>query len=275
MIIKRFSKLALLFSLIFIIISCSNQEKNSLFTSGSSDHLLNATLWYQKSGEMRANYYQAFNLAKLSLEKNLQNYTGDKKPAIVFDIDETLLNNSYFEADLIIAKNSYTPENWKEWSDKQCATDLPGAIDFVNFAINTEVEIFYVSNRTVKEVNSTYNNMQELGFPEIPIENFIFKETTSSKIDRRNSISENFEIILLLGDNLNDFNGIFEDRNVNSGFEAVDNNKDLFGDKYIIFPNPMYGNWEKPLIKDESLSKYEHRIKALISSYNICKDLKK
>jgi 5'-nucleotidase (lipoprotein e(P4) family) len=275
MIIKRFSKLALLFSLIFIIISCSNQEKNSLFTSGSSDHLLNATLWYQKSGEMRANYYQAFNLAKLSLEKNLQNYTGDKKPAIVFDIDETLLNNSYFEADLIIAKNSYTPENWKEWSDKQCATDLPGAIDFVNFAINTEVEIFYVSNRTVKEVNSTYNNMQELGFPEIPIENFIFKETTSSKIDRRNSISENFEIILLLGDNLNDFNGIFEARNVNSGFEAVDNNKDLFGDKYIIFPNPMYGNWEKPLIKDESLSKYEHRIKALISSYNICKDLKK
>jgi 5'-nucleotidase (lipoprotein e(P4) family) len=275
MIIKRFSKLALLFSLIFIIISCSNQEKNSLFTSGSSDHLLNATLWYQKSGEMRANYYQAFNLAKLSLEKNLQNYTGDKKPAIVFDIDETLLNNSYFEADLIIAKNSYTPENWKEWSDKQCATDLPGAIDFVNFAINTEVEIFYVSNRTVKEVNSTYNNMQELGFPEIPIENFIFKETTSSKIDRRNSISENFEIILLLGDNLNDFNGIFEDRNLNSGFEAVDNNKDLFGDKYIIFPNPMYGNWEKPLIKDESLSKYEHRIKALISSDNICKDLKK
>jgi predicted secreted acid phosphatase len=52
---------------------------------------------------------------------------------------------------------------------------------------------------------------------------------------------------LLIGDNLNDFSGAFEDRSINNGKAAVVENRDQFGAKFIVLPNPMYGAWEKPL----------------------------
>ena len=244
----------------------SNQEDY-----GSSDYLINATLWVQHSGELRASFFQAFNIAKIALQNNLDNYIGDKTPAIVFDLDETLLDNSFYEADLILNQTSYNTDNWKEWTDKKCATATPGAIDFVEFASSFDVEIIYVSNRRTDEINSTFENMKALGFPEVPIENYIFRDAESSKITRRSIISENYEIILLLGDNLNDFDGVFENRNDGNGWQAVDDNKELFGTKYIVFPNPMYGNWERPLLSNEEQSPQQNRIQSLISSADICK----
>jgi 5'-nucleotidase (lipoprotein e(P4) family) len=71
---------------------------------------------------------------------------------------------------------------------------------------------------------------------------------TSSKTGRRTKVAENHEIILLIGDNLNDFSDVFEDRSTNNGKDAVAINQLQFGQKFIILPNPMYGAWEKPLL---------------------------
>ncbi len=237
---------------------------------GASDYLIAATLWYQNSGEMRALYYQAFNIAKLALVGNLNNYNGDKPPAIVFDLDETILDNSYYEADLIFNQLSYTPESWKEWTALECAGALPGAVDFVEFAVGIGVEIFYISNRRTNEIESTYSNISKLGFPEVPIENYIFRDAESSKIERRKKVTDKFEIILLLGDNLNDFSEVFEDRSLNNGFEAVDKNKDLFGVKYIVFPNPMYGNWQNLIYINDELTPHHNRLNALVGSELRC-----
>jgi 5'-nucleotidase (lipoprotein e(P4) family) len=70
---------------------------------------------------------------------------------------------------------------------------------------------------------------------------------TSSKTGRRAKVAENHSIILLIGDNLNDFSEIFEDRNADNAKDAVQKNQELFGQKFIILPNPMYGAWEKPV----------------------------
>lgn len=57
-------------------------------------------------------------------------------------------------------------------------------------------------------------------------------------------VRKNYEIILLMGDNLGDFSQIFEDRSINHGFDTVEKNKEDFGKKFIVLPNPMYGSWE-------------------------------
>ncbi len=259
---------------LMILLGCNNQNKeseNPIF--GASDFLINATLWYQHSAEMRACYYQAFNIAKIALENNLREHSGDKPPAIVFDLDETILDNSYYEAQLIFEEETYTPESWKKWTDKECAQALPGAVEFVDYAFATGVEIFYVSNRMEDGIESTFSNIKKLGFPEIPIENYIFRTDESSKTARRNIIRENYDIILLLGDNLNDFSGVFEDRDKDNGFKAVDKKMDMFGTKYIVFPNPMYGNWEYPLTGNDDYTPHENRLRALIDISEICKSM--
>ena len=47
-----------------------------------------------------------------------------------------------------------------------------------------------------------------------------------------------------MGDNLGDFSEIFEVDNTKERNDLVDQNKKYFGDKFIVLPNAMYGNWE-------------------------------
>ena len=48
---------------------------------------------------------------------------------------------------------------------------------------------------------------------------------------------------MLLGDNLNDFDSIYSDKSVVDRGEIVRTHKMLYGTRYIVFPNPMYGDW--------------------------------
>ncbi|HNQ67778.1 MAG TPA: 5'-nucleotidase, lipoprotein e(P4) family [Bacteroidales bacterium] len=246
-------------------------EKEIVVVDETSEFLLNATLWVQTSAEFRACCYQSFNYAKLALDNNLKVSKGEKPAAVVLDIDETVLDNSYFEAFLILEDTSYTKENWKEWSDKKCATAIPGAIDFLNYAISKNVEIVYISNRRENETEATLENMKNLGFPEVKPENFYCRTDESSKDARRAKVAEKYNIILLIGDNLADFDSYLDDRTENYGFDRVDELKDQFGSFFIILPNPMYGNWEKPLVKDENKTSLQNKIDALIGYDKVCK----
>jgi predicted secreted acid phosphatase len=56
---------------------------------------------------------------------------------------------------------------------------------------------------------------------------------------------KNHEIIMLLGDNLADFDGIWEEKlNPEDRLKAVLDHKKDFGRKFFIFPNPVYGTWK-------------------------------
>lgn len=54
--------------------------------------------WYQNSAEAKALYAQGYNTAKETLSKKIKNHHGGKKLAIVLDIDETVLDNSPYQA---------------------------------------------------------------------------------------------------------------------------------------------------------------------------------
>ena len=230
------------------------------------DHLILATLWFQKSAEMRALYYQCFRNAETALAENLamqirkvpltnlpaseNPVSGQGKPAaVVLDIDETLLDNSPFQGWQILEKKEFNNDDWFRWVELAQAKPLPGAVEFTRYADSLGVEVFYVSNRTVQEMGPTIKNMAALGFANADSTHMLLKETTSSKVERRAQIEKEYEIILLVGDNLADISGVYEKRGSDYGFDAVDTDRLLFGIRYIVLPNPMYGNWLSELLK--------------------------
>ena len=215
--------------------------------SPDTDQSVMATLWYQKSAEMRALYYQAYNLAELRVREYLSNPGGESRPAVIFDIDETLLDNSPSEALNILEGKPFTSGRWKAWTDKASAQALPGAAEFCRFLDANGVEVLYLSNRSLNETVATLKNLQEQGFPQADSSHLFLKGKVSGKEPRRNVIESRYSVILLVGDNLGDFDEVFDDRSVNLGFNPVDSLRAEFGKKFILLPNPMYGNWTQPL----------------------------
>lgn len=216
------------------------------------DYLLMSVAWYQNSGEMQALCYQAFNIATLRFDEAVKNNTQTKPLAVVVDIDETMLDNSPYETRVI--KEGEDRNGWIGWTDKAAAKALPGAVDFARYVQQQHAEVFYITNRDVNERVSTLKNLQTEGFPFADDSHLLTRNdtayssgNTSSKAGRRAKVASTHEIVLLLGDNLNDFSELFEDRKVNNGKTAVEENRELFGKRFIVLPNPIYGAWEKPL----------------------------
>lgn len=221
----------------------------------NAEHQLMSTLWFQKSAEAQAVYYQTYNYAKIILDNILKKdrfKIKKKKPkAIITDIDETVLNNSPYNAGLISEGKHYEKESWSKWVNEKKAKALPGALDFCNYAKEKGIEIFYVSNRSIENLKATSENLKNAGFPYSDEKHIFLKDKTSDKTARRNKILQNYDVILFLGDNLRDFDENFKYTENTNRNDSIDISKDLFGTKYIIFPNPMYGEWEKAAYKGD------------------------
>ncbi len=244
-------KIFFILALISIAITSCNPTKKPIQDKNSNDHLVMATLWFQRASECRALYYQAFNLAKFSLDKQLATTKNLKPKAVVVDIDETVLDNSPFETNSIRTGESFTAKAWKQWVNMAKAAPTPGSLEFLKYAESKGVETFYVSNRSVDDIEKTIQNLQAFGFPFADKEHVLLKSDTSVKTKRRNQIRKSHNILILAGDNIGDFDEILEDRSSAFGFAKVDDLKEQFGKQFIILPNPMYGSWEREVLKSE------------------------
>lgn len=246
------SKIFLAILISGMLISCRSVQPTSVSAGSDNDKLIMAVAWYQHSAEMTALYYQGFNIARQRLDDAVASNSSAKPLAVVVDIDETMLDNSPFETEVINSADNLS--GWYTWTSKASAKALPGALEFAMYAKSKNIDIFYITNRDDKEKAVTLQNLKNENFPYTVEDHLLTKSdlsyttgNTSSKVARRAKVAETHEIILLIGDNLNDFSGVFEDRSSHDGKAAVANNQQEFGRKFIILPNPMYGAWEKPL----------------------------
>lgn len=245
-------KIAVIFFISVLLFSCSVKQPAITTPGESQDLLLLPVLWFQNSAEMKALYYQGYNVAERSLAGILETRTGNKPAAIVMDIDETVLDNSPSETYLIEHNVPFSDEIWKKWVSKASAEPCPGALDFVKFAEAQGTEVFYVTNRELpEELQPTIINLRNIGFPFADTTHLILKYGESSKERRRLALSEKYDIVMLIGDNLADFNAVFDKRDEDLGFGAVDQNRKKFGAEFIILPNPMYGPWINAAIKEQ------------------------
>ncbi|MBN1339785.1 MAG: 5'-nucleotidase, lipoprotein e(P4) family [Bacteroidales bacterium] len=200
-------------------------------------------LYHQTSAEYRALCYQAFNMARIMLDMDLRRAGLSMQQAIVADIDETLLDNSPYEALCVKDGVSY-PLNWKEWMESASAEPVPGALDFLKYAGSKGIEVFYVTNRKEMYREPTLNNMKSLGFPFADEDHLLMRTEENSKKARREKVAGNHRIIMFIGDNLADFSETFEGKAVEERKTLVDENKDRFGTLFIALPNVMYGDWK-------------------------------
>ena len=106
------------------------------------------------------------------------------------------------------------------------------------------IKVFYVSNRYSEQLESTINNLKRLGFPNVSESTVLLRSDSRSKSKRRNSISDGHEVIMLIGDNLSDFNDEFEVKISEERINYTNEMRGNFGTKLIVLPNPNYGDWE-------------------------------
>lgn len=225
--------------------------------------ILNATLWVQTSAEYRAAALEVFASARHALDAALDNpfakgaleeTTNDptQPPAVILDLDETILDNSEFESRAIRAHTTYDAKMWKQWTAEGAARAVPGAAEFLAHAKSRGVTAFYITNRDIDEEPGTRRNLEKLGFPLDPAIDTLLMQgkngwTTSDKSPRRAHVAASHRILLLLGDDLNDFapasGKTLAERNA-----IVDSVRSWWGEVWLILPNPMYGSWERAAV---------------------------
>lgn len=237
---------------------------------------LNATLWQQTAVEYEASTRQAFRAASAALARALADphwtaaleqrhaaaaHLATLPPAIIVDIDETVLDNSPSAArDLRDRNGVFDPKAWTQWTLEARARAIAGAREFLGEARARGVTVFYVSNRGPDEADATRRNLVNEGFEVVDFDNRLIpsalllkdesKGWSSDKKSRRAVIARNYRVIMLCGDDLNDFvsvAGMSREERTATGrlYDA------WWGERWIILPNPGYGTWERALGKDK------------------------
>jgi 5'-nucleotidase (lipoprotein e(P4) family) len=220
---------------------------------------LNAVLWIQTSAERRASKVQTYRAAERQLLAALNdlNWTAALEqfgeyqklpPAVILDLDETVLDNSAMQARLIAQKKTFDNAEWTKWVEERRAALVPGAIDFLKVAHANGVAIFYVTNRVcdpAKPDDPTVELLRRLSVP-FSQHRLFCRTDTSDKSPRRSRIAAAFRVLLLIGDDFNDFLTIPPlQANVAGRLALVEAHDRYWGERWFVIPNPMYGSWEQ------------------------------
>ncbi len=105
---------------------------------------LNATLWSLTAPEFYANATQAYRTASRNLDTALgdpawtaaleqQGDYADLAPAVLLDIDQTVLDNSVYNARIVTQYGEYTQETFSQWCQEERSLRLALAWGFVVF----------------------------------------------------------------------------------------------------------------------------------------------
>lgn len=203
---------------------------------------VDAVIYQHYSAEVHRLYQQGYELARLRLDAALAK-SWPKTPAVVVDIDETVLDNSPYQVTNATLGRTYSPATWKEWTAKGTAKALPGAVEFLHYAVSRGCAVFYISNRETDEAGPTIQNLVNEGFPMADREHVLLMAGTSDKTTRRNLVQQTHHIILQVGDQLTDFDQGLKNRSAGDGKPLTDAMRDTLEGHFIMLPNPMYGAW--------------------------------
>jgi acid phosphatase len=216
--------------------------------------------WFRTAVEYRATAVQAYRLAALMLDRALADpawtaaleQTGDfgsKPPAVILDVDETVLDNSESEERNVRERASYSEARWAVWCNERKATPIPGALEFTRAAAAKGVTVFYITNRDQSLEAATRDNLSALGFPLDPSRDTVLTKnerpdwSSSEKSPRRGLVAQGFRILLLIGDDFGDFaEGARSSLDARRKLDAA--HADKWGVKWIALPNPLYGSWK-------------------------------
>ncbi|HUD42881.1 MAG TPA: HAD family acid phosphatase [Dokdonella sp.] len=235
------------------------------------DDNLNAVVWTQTAIERELLARQAFAAAREQLSRALADPAWDAlphderegrvdrlAPAIIVDIDETMLDNSPYQARLVRDGASYDEFTWAQWCREQRAQAVPGALEFARDAAERGVTVFYLSNRA-RDLNTvTLANLRKLGFPIADRQDVFLglgtvvpgcEQNGSEKGCRRRLVAREHRVLMQFGDQIGDFVDVLA--NTPAGRrQAVEPYLGWIGERWFVLPNPTYGSWEPALFNN-------------------------
>lgn len=222
-----------------------------------SHHGYDAVLWQSASAEAYRLQQQGFELARLRLAENMK--IADKRPpAVIVDIDETVLDNTPYQVNASADGRVFDQASWKEWTDRSKAAAIPGAVEFLTYAHGLGCHIYYITNRDIREKATTLRNLDSLKFPNADEQHLLLMDGTSDKTERRARVANDNQVVLLVGDQLRDFDERFKDRTVRDGKNTVDAMADSLSRYFILLPNPMYGTY-RDAVQGKGTDEEKHR----------------
>ncbi len=253
-----------------VLVSCgaaTTRPATSASPAAATRHThenLNAVLWMQTAVEYRASALQAYHTARLALDAALADkretaaleQTSDPSslpPAIVLDLDETVLDNSAFQARQVADDAPYSETAWNAWCREEKADAIPGAIEFLTYAEQRGVTPIYITNRDATVEDATRHVLARLGAPIDPRTDVVLARheqgwESSDKGSRRAFVAKTYRILLLVGDNFEDFVSVPQALKSMAGRdEMYDKYAGYFGTRWIVLPNPTYGSWEQAI----------------------------
>ena len=238
---------------------------------------LDAVLWTQTSIEHELIYRQIFASATRQLDVALADPTWDAlplpprnlsglPPAVVVDIDETVLDNVPLNARDILSNQVYSYDRWNTWVDQAKAQALPGAVEFLQAADKKGVSVYYITNREHSHVQATVNNLRLRGFPVASNEQVLAASTPTGHCEqagygkncRRQWVASHARVLMLAGDSFGDFvqaehNTLADQRKAAAPYLA------WLGQRWFLLPNPTYGNWYSAPYGDQEKLPFERK----------------
>jgi 5'-nucleotidase (lipoprotein e(P4) family) len=220
---------------------------------------LDANLFVQTSPEYRALCLQAYRVAAVNLPGLMKKAAG--KPAVVLDLDETVLDNSPFQTWLYKQARTFSQERWTPWEQGKGGhpAAVPGAVEFLAAAQKAGATVFFISNRMEESRKATVEALKHLGIDVTGIDERLLlreKGKPSDKTDRRARVAKTHEIVMLVGDTLTDFSQEFASgkapadaagrRKLIAARKAkVDAAREKWGAEWVVLPNPCYGDFTR------------------------------
>jgi 5'-nucleotidase (lipoprotein e(P4) family) len=256
-------------------------------TGPAANDNLNAVAWTQTAIEHDLILREVYREASVKLLEALKDRQWDAlprderkvalkrlKPAVILDVDETVLDNSPYQARLLQGGGEFNEFTWSEWCREKAARALPGALEFAQFAAKHGVSVIYVSNRAQDLNEVTLDNLRADGFPVGAGEQVFFglgtvvdgcEQVGTEKGCRRELIGRTHRVLLQVGDQIGDFVDVLA--NTPEGRRtAIAPYESWVGVRWFVLPNPTYGSWEPALFNNEWSSPLAERRRAKLAA---------
>lgn len=240
-------------------------------TSATADDNLNAVLWVQTSPEYEATTRTIYRAATDKLDAALKQRDWDAlvpdergnaakglKPAVVMDVDETVLDNSPYQARLIANGKEYDDVSWDAWVAEKKAKPVPGVVEFAKAANAKGITVLYLSNRAIHLMDATVANLKAVGLPVASKDVFLglgtfvkdCEQNGTEKNCRRRLAGQKYRVLMQFGDQLGDFVQVLSNT-PDARQQLYAQYADWFGERWWMLPNPTYGSWEPALFNND------------------------
>ncbi|WP_426690395.1 5'-nucleotidase, lipoprotein e(P4) family [Rhodanobacter ginsengiterrae] len=238
--------------------------------AGANDNL-NAVAWSQDAIEHDLIFVQTYRDAQSRLLAALHDSRWDAlgrndrttplhglKPAVILDIDETVLDNSPFAARMVQGNREYNEAEWAAWCREGIARALPGAVEFTRFAASHGIAVIYISNRAKDLDQATLANLRKAGLPVAGPQSFLglgivvdgCEQAGTEKGCRRQLVAQHYRVLMQFGDQIGDFVDVSLNT-LDGRRRAVADYLPWIGTRWFVLPNPTYGSWEPALFDND------------------------